>query len=743
MPQRAPTYVLTGGGLCFHLPVPADLRYRTGLWTNSSGPADINGELNDDLASMEEIFVTGSPGISIMCTLRTTASQKWVMYFRNSEIKTGVAVFAVVAVCSIGQTIVNGRIEPIALATSILAGLTAMLSARFFVASKFENYLKAKTSGKLASTTDPEVAAWDSFAEKWMNSKTQPLNEMLSVARADIADMAVKETENRVAKRIEAEIKELTSTHLILDKVIHRLSDELRETVTSAVAYQLTAKEDSLLMVSSWSFNDAGVVPLNNASFGLLNQAILTPTEVSSFTDEDRGPLSHIGFGGSEIVFAMPLVFSDRVLGLILVGAKGKPEPLGKLKRALRNSGSIIGAALYRALVAEEIIEAQRRDKLTGFLNRTALEETLAPLDKEAGVSMLLIEGNNFVRFNESLGRAVADELLKALATVVRSGVRNNEEQCLFRVAAAQIALLLEDVDPITLMRVAERIKGAVERKYGWPGDVSTWTVSIAVVEASLGIDGPRLLTAGEDTILYMRQQGLANRILATKELPKSFATRKTVGIAGSLESFDAAEVLNSVGLSGSTGVLKITRPSGPEFWAFIEDGGIIKARVGKLRGDSAVVELLSMFDDGDFKFSETSPEALVGTVDDVSKLGKSYAISGINGLLKRGAQAQNLISAARSLIPRNQLYAKVVDGANNYKHWEDLRSLDVPPTEDELKLMVQILRLANGTHKLSEIFAMLDDVPSPSLWHCAALLIQHDFMRLNSLKIYAMPGHV
>jgi diguanylate cyclase (GGDEF)-like protein len=670
------------------------------------------------------------------------------MNFHRAELITAACMFATVLGCCFLQLFVVGQTSPITWAIPFFAAAASLIFSKMFITSKFQAYLKLKASGQeqviaQQKKKDHQLEVWDQLYEQGVESRLQPVTKMLTVARADIADMALKETESRVPKRIEEEIKELTSTQSILDKVVHRISDELREFVLSAAGFQPSPQDDNLCHVSSWGLSEGALEKLNAWILGFLAQSIASG-DVVVCTDDKR-PLVEIGFGGADGVLVAPLIFSDRFLGVIIVGVRGSSETITKLKRTMRTLATVISAAMYRASVAEDIIEAQRRDKLTGCLNRFALEETLSSLDHGSNVSLILVEGNSFVQFNESIGRAAADELVKALASTLRLPAKADEQQAWFRIGAAQFVLLVENIDNANLLKLSERIKTAVDRRTEWPRDVNNWTVSIAIVEPGLGVIGKNLLVAGEETILYMRQHGLNNRILPASQVPKAFKAKKTttIGIAGSLPSLQPANVLRSISLSGSTGILRITHPERTEFWAFYQEGQLFKARMGKLHGDFAVIELLSLYDDGEFKFTEQHPDALINTGDDVSKLGKSYSVTDLTLLIQEGVAAQNRLCAARSLIPKANLYARVVDGSNSAQHWEDIRTIKSPPSDDEIRLMVQILRHANGQVKLNEIFALLDAFPTAHLWHSAALLLEHNFMKLSALKVYAMPGHI
>ncbi len=86
------------------------------------------------------------------------------------------------------------------------------------------------------------------------------------------------------------------------------------------------------------------------------------------------------------------------------------------------------------------------RDPLTGLYNRRALEQELARMAEAAGTEganmcLLMIDVDNFKTLNDTLGHAAGDQLLKEIAQIIRSTIRDND--LAFRIGGDELVVLL------------------------------------------------------------------------------------------------------------------------------------------------------------------------------------------------------------------------------------------------------------------------------------------------------------
>ena len=152
--------------------------------------------------------------------------------------------------------------------------------------------------------------------------------------------------------------------------------------------------------------------------------------------------------------------------------------------------------------------ELERRvseDDLTGLANRLTFTTTLQEM-VGAGrcLAVLFIDLDDFKTVNDTLGHAVGDELLVAVAARLTTGSRSDD--VVARFGGDEFAILLADVSGKDAGRVAERFLGQLKAPFTLCGR----TVS---VRASGGIavhDGGSVPSAEQRTVDLLRQADLA-----------------------------------------------------------------------------------------------------------------------------------------------------------------------------------------------------------------------------------------
>jgi diguanylate cyclase (GGDEF)-like protein len=151
--------------------------------------------------------------------------------------------------------------------------------------------------------------------------------------------------------------------------------------------------------------------------------------------------------------------------GIIAVARAGRPfsdserEVLSSL--AGQASVSIDNVGLH-----EQVRRQAITDELTGLSNHRRFQETLgAELDRgrrfEQTVGLLMLDVDNFKRVNDTYGHPQGDEVLRAVARVVRSCARDVDEPA--RYGGEEMAVVLPHTDLEGAWRAAERVRTAIE----------------------------------------------------------------------------------------------------------------------------------------------------------------------------------------------------------------------------------------------------------------------------------------
>jgi diguanylate cyclase (GGDEF)-like protein len=126
---------------------------------------------------------------------------------------------------------------------------------------------------------------------------------------------------------------------------------------------------------------------------------------------------------------------------------------------------------------AEHLTHLAQTDALTGALSRRALQEAYARRDTERAWTLLLLDADRFKQVNDGFSHLVGDEVLKALADILRGHLRGDD--CVGRYGGEEFVVLLAGATLDDGRRVAERLREAVER-HPWPDLASGLGVTIS-----------------------------------------------------------------------------------------------------------------------------------------------------------------------------------------------------------------------------------------------------------------------
>jgi diguanylate cyclase (GGDEF)-like protein len=167
---------------------------------------------------------------------------------------------------------------------------------------------------------------------------------------------------------------------------------------------------------------------------------------------------------------------------------------------------------LARAVLLTGLRAAAATDGLTELPNRRAFDEALrrelASADATGRpVGLLLFDLDHFKRLNDEQGHLAGDDVLRAVAEVLRTQARQGDTPA--RYGGEELALVLPSADLIDATATAERVRAAIAEA-GGPVRV-TASVGVAVYPAcaSTGAD----LIAAADAAMYEAKRAGRDRI--------------------------------------------------------------------------------------------------------------------------------------------------------------------------------------------------------------------------------------
>jgi diguanylate cyclase (GGDEF)-like protein len=183
-------------------------------------------------------------------------------------------------------------------------------------------------------------------------------------------------------------------------------------------------------------------------------------------------------------------------------------------------SGLRLQRALSELSRKNELLERLAlTDPLTDLANRRAfsgsMEAEMARARRSGkGIGLLFLDLDRFKAVNDGHGHAVGDEVLVAVADLLRRHGRRGDLTA--RMGGEEFAVLLPETESSNALVVAERIRKAVEAEPVGRTVPLSVTVSIGVAVAAAGsTESPESLLARADAALYRAKGAGRNRVEA------------------------------------------------------------------------------------------------------------------------------------------------------------------------------------------------------------------------------------
>ena len=173
------------------------------------------------------------------------------------------------------------------------------------------------------------------------------------------------------------------------------------------------------------------------------------------------------GFKTKSII-AVPLIFKETLYGIIEIinrttgGVFSEDDYL-----VLKTIADFSAIAFANAMLYEQSLLMGTTDPLTGLYNRIKLEEIIDDWtcretfqrreeDGTGDAAVIMIDLDNFKQINDNHGHIEGDRVLKHLARLLRSSIRN--EDYVFRVGGDEFLVIIPISRPTLVTNVEERI---------------------------------------------------------------------------------------------------------------------------------------------------------------------------------------------------------------------------------------------------------------------------------------------
>lgn len=173
---------------------------------------------------------------------------------------------------------------------------------------------------------------------------------------------------------------------------------------------------------------------------------------------------------------------------------------------------------------SKELIEYQAyHDPLTGLLNRRYVLEKLTPFINRANetgenISVLFIDLDRFKQVNDSFGHSKGDEILKTVASRIKSCLPTNENTIITRQGGDEFIIFLVNFETSETFIIAEKIVSSLKKSYSLDGSEIYLGASCGISiypEQSKDID---TLVIYADLAMYAAKKLGGNKVIVYSE---------------------------------------------------------------------------------------------------------------------------------------------------------------------------------------------------------------------------------
>ncbi len=223
-----------------------------------------------------------------------------------------------------------------------------------------------------------------------------------------------------------------------------------------------------------------------------------------------------------------PLLVRGQLLGLLYCELPGSAreaadaqlaaEQLAAWRQWAASVAEYLALALSNLILRETLETQARHDPLTDLYNRRYMEEALERELRRAERSqrpmgVVMLDLDYFKRYNDTLGHEAGDQLLVALANLLRTQVRAGDIVC--RYGGEEFLVILPETSPELVVQRAEQLRRLVSEQLRDPSDgrVGPVTLSLGVAVFPLHAGNAAELVRAADAALYRAKSNGRNRV--------------------------------------------------------------------------------------------------------------------------------------------------------------------------------------------------------------------------------------
>jgi diguanylate cyclase (GGDEF)-like protein len=215
---------------------------------------------------------------------------------------------------------------------------------------------------------------------------------------------------------------------------------------------------------------------------------------------------------------AVPLIAEGKVLGVFDLGSARPAAFSHRDVHLLRTLAAYAVVAIQNARLFEQASRMAITDGLTELYNHRHLHDSLERVLERARrdgspIGLIMLEIDNFKRYNDTYGHRSGDEALRMVARLLRRGSRPSD--IVARYGGDEFMVILPGASKAATQETAERMRRAVEAYPLILGDEVITTITLSVGVAAYPHDGSTVdaLVESVDRAQYIAKRSGGNKV--------------------------------------------------------------------------------------------------------------------------------------------------------------------------------------------------------------------------------------
>ncbi|MBZ5498962.1 MAG: diguanylate cyclase [Acidobacteriia bacterium] len=264
-----------------------------------------------------------------------------------------------------------------------------------------------------------------------------------------------------------------------------------------------------------------------------LNEQVFPPADCWALR---RGRLNHVQDAASALrcrhagdmtgpYVCLPLMAQGEALGLIHLqrnSGSGDGEAAWMSEAGQKLAGTVadqISLAVANLRLRDALRQQSVRDPLTGLFNRRYMEESVElelrrAMRSSRSMGILMLDLDNFKRFNDSFGHDAGDMMLREFSSVLKAGIRSCDIAC--RYGGEEFALILPEATLEVSRQRAEQLRECARHLNVQHRLQSLGNITVSIGVAAFPEHGNRLdtLLQAADEALYRAKREGRDRVM-------------------------------------------------------------------------------------------------------------------------------------------------------------------------------------------------------------------------------------